>query len=120
MLDPDFVPSTSEPEDEDQEQDLSEIGNRRRRHLESEEPVTILPLIARKFKDYFDCLKTVSNNKLDPIHRIPCSTTPRSSIRFQDCVNLNQIHWTSSRPWKISQNGEDFYQSVNIQNQTIK
>ncbi|EFP77786.2 uncharacterized protein PGTG_03742 [Puccinia graminis f. sp. tritici CRL 75-36-700-3] len=119
MADPDFVPSTSEPEDEDQQPDLSELNHRRRRNLEAEEPVLVLPLIAQKFKHYFDCLKTISNGTLDAIHHIPCLKTPRSSTRFQDCVNLDQIHWTSSRPWKISQNGEDFYQSVKIQNQTI-
>ncbi|KAA1065342.1 hypothetical protein PGTUg99_000083 [Puccinia graminis f. sp. tritici] len=52
MADPDFVPSTSEPEDEDQQPDLSELNHRRRRNLEAEEPVLVLPLIAQKFKHY--------------------------------------------------------------------
>lgn len=99
----------------------SDSETNRRRHPAAEDPTVVLPIIHDKFKAYFTCLKPISNPSLDPIHRNPRPNTPRSSIRFENHLDQHdQVQWAASRPWKVSQNGEDFYQSVRIQNHLIK
>ncbi|KNE99405.1 hypothetical protein PSTG_07335 [Puccinia striiformis f. sp. tritici PST-78] len=117
--DPDFIPSANEEEEEEAQSEPECTG--RKRYTGPDDPTAVLPLIYERFKVYFDCLKPVSNDSLDSIHhRNPLSTTPQSSFRFDTHLDQDEIHWTASRPWKVSQNGEDFYQAVKIRSHSIK
>ncbi|PLW31317.1 hypothetical protein PCASD_13652 [Puccinia coronata f. sp. avenae] len=113
--DPDFVPHPSDVEDDDVQ---SEEENQRRRYTGPQDPTVVLPSIQKRFRKYFKCLKPVSNPTVD-LHQ-DSRPTPAHSIRFGHHHSHHDILWTTSRPWRVSQHGEDFYQEVKIQNHVIK
>lgn len=122
--DPDFVPvelGSSEEEEEvvfekqSRTKDLETTG--------SEDPASVLPFVYKRFKPYFQCLKPVSNDSIEPFLQDIPSHQSQSNLRFSVRFLSNrveQFNWGNTRPLKVSKIGEDFYRSVEIQAHTIK